>query len=297
MNDSIKLLAFAKINLFLDITARRNDGYHTLNSVMQQISLADTLTVTLGGLGDGITLTTDHGALACDEQNLIWRAARAFFAALGESRDVSVHLLKQIPMQAGLGGGSSDCAATLHALNALCGMPFTTEQLCAMGASLGADIPFCVLGGTARAEGIGDQLTQLTPMPDCTIVVAMGREAMPTPAAFRALDGMYDNFTARPPKADEYAALIASVTDLYALAEGMYNIFEDAVLPELPVLRARLNTLNAHGALGARMSGSGAAVFGIFDDHFDAYHAVDALRESGAQAWACSPVNTPIENT
>ena len=291
MTDRITAQACAKINLFLDITARRTDGYHSLNSVMQQISLADELTLTLGGRGDAITLTTDHGALECDEHNLIWRAARAFFTHFGESRDVTVHLTKRIPMQAGLGGGSADCAAALRALNALCGVPFTTAQLCTMGAALGADVPFCVLGGIARAEGIGERLTPLTPMPDCTIVVAMGSETMPTPAAFRTLDGMYDSFTNRRPKAAEYAALITNLGSLTALADGMYNIFEDAVFPALPALPARLHILTAHGALGARMSGSGAAVFGLFDDHFDAHHAADALRESGAQAWLCTPVH------
>lgn len=291
MADRITAQACAKINLFLDITARRPDGYHSLNSVMQQISLADTLTLTLGGRGDGITLTTDHGALECDEHNLIWRAARAFFAQLGESRDVSVHLTKQIPMQAGLGGGSADCAAALRALNALCGAPFSVEQLCTMGAALGADVPFCVLGGTARAEGIGELLTPLPPMRDCSVVVAMGRETMPTPAAFRALDGMYANFTARSPKQGEYEALIAALGDLSALGGGMYNIFEDAVFPELPALPERLRMLTANGALGARMSGSGAAVFGLFADPADARRAADALTASGAQAWICAPVN------
>ena len=191
MADRMTAQACAKINLFLDITDRRPDGYHSLNSVMQQINLADTLTLTLGGRGNAITLTTDHGALECDEHNLIWRAARAFFECLGESRDLTVHLTKRIPMQAGLGGGSADCAAALRGLNSLCGDPFTVEELCTMGASLGADVPFCVLGGTARAEGIGEVLTPLSPMPDCAVVVAMGRETMPTPAAFRALDGPF----------------------------------------------------------------------------------------------------------
>ncbi len=290
MADRITAQACAKINLFLDITARRPDGYHSLNSVMQQISLADTLTVTLGGRGEGITLTTDHGALECDEHNLIWRAARAFFAALSESRDVTVHLTKRIPMQAGLGGGSADCAAALRALNTLCGSPFSVTELCTMGAALGADVPFCVLGGTARAEGIGEVLTPLAPMPDCAIVIAIGRETMPTPAAFRALDGMYDNFTARPPKQAAYDSLIANLADLPALASGMYNIFEDAVFPSLPALPARLDILAAHGALGARMSGSGAAVFGLFDDFTAAERAADALRQRGADAWFCRPV-------
>ncbi|MBR7184351.1 MAG: 4-(cytidine 5'-diphospho)-2-C-methyl-D-erythritol kinase [Clostridia bacterium] len=290
MNNTVTLSAYAKINLFLDITACRADGYHSLNSVMQQISLADTLTVTLGGRGDGIALTTDSGTLACDEHNLIWRAARAFFAALGESRDVAVHLTKQIPMQAGLGGGSADCAAALHALNALCGKPFTTEQLSVMGAELGADVPFCVLGGTARAEGIGERLTPLPPMPDCTVVVAMGAETMPTPAAFRALDVLHDRFASRSPKQAAYDALCTAMDDLPTLARGMYNIFEEAVFPALPALPDRLQILLEAGALGARMSGSGAAVFGLFVSAADAARAAEALRRQGADVWLASPI-------
>ena len=290
MADFVTAQACAKINLFLDITARRPDGYHSLNSVMQQISLADTLTLTLGSRGDAIALTTDHGALECDEHNLIWRAARAFFAALGESRDLAVHLTKRIPMQAGLGGGSADCAAALRGLNSLCGDPFSVDALCTMGAALGADVPFCVLGGTARAEGIGELLTPLTPMPDCAIVVAMGRETMPTPAAFRALDGMYDNFITRTPKQAAYDSLIANLVDLPALASGMYNIFEDAVFPALPALPERLQLLTANGALGVRMSGSGAAVFGLFEDFTAAERAAGALRQGGVDVWLCHPV-------
>lgn len=291
MADRITVRACAKINLFLDITARRADGYHLLNSVMQQITLADTLTLSMGGRGESISLATDRGDLACDEHNLVWRAARAFFAAFGESRDLTIHLAKQIPMQAGLGGGSADCAAALRALNALSGSPFTVPELCTMGAALGADVPFCVAGGTMRAEGIGELLTPLTPMGPCTIVVTMGRESMPTPAAFLALDDLYAGFSARPPKADLYAALIASLADLPVMAGQMYNIFEDAVLPALPALSERLDLLTAHGALGARMSGSGAAVFGLFAHEKDAARAADALRAQGAAAWLCAPTN------
>lgn len=290
MADCVTVQACAKINLFLDITARRADGYHQLNSVMQQISLADTLTVTAGARGDGIALTADHGTLDCGERNLIRRAARAFFAALGESRELTVHLTKRIPVQAGLGGGSADGAATLRALNALCGTPFTTAQLCTLGAGLGADVPFCVAGGTMRAEGIGERMTVLPPMPDCTVVVAMGRETMPTPAAFLALDEMYDSFIARLPKRCAYTAFLASMGDLAALARGMYNLFEDAVLPALPALRGRLQLLAAHGALGARMSGSGSAVFGLFDDPGAARHAAEAFSANGVKAWICAPV-------
>lgn len=290
MADQLTVRACAKINLFLDITAKREDGYHLLNSVMQQIGLADRLTLTMGGRGDEIRLTTDHGALVCDESNLIWRAARAFFGALGESRALAVHLEKVIPMAAGLGGGSADCAAVLRALNRLCGTPFSCDVLCGMGAALGADVPFCVLGGTARAEGIGELLTPLVSMPDAYLVVAMGCEQMPTPAAYRALDERYTDFAERRPREDAYQALIASIGGGAAvIGPCMYNIFEDAVFPVLPALRARIELMMRHGACGARMSGSGAAVFGLFADRRSAESAVTALRETDVRVWLCGP--------
>ncbi len=292
MADSLILRAPAKINLFLDITARREDGYHLLNSLMQQISLADTLTVSMEKVGDGISLLSDRGELACDEHNLVWRAARAFFSAFGESRELSVHIQKEIPMQAGLGGGSADCAAMLHALNRLCGFPFSTSELCRIGTPLGADVPFCIAGGTRRAEGIGEILSPLLPMPSCTVVVAMGKETMPTPAAFRSLDARYESFTSRRPRTEAYREIIAALPDdLPRLARGMYNIFEDAVFPVLPVLQTRLDCLIRNGALGARMSGSGAAVFGLFADRKDAARAADQLRANGASAWLCHPIH------
>ncbi len=291
MADRITLRAPAKINLFLDITARQENGYHSLNSLMQQISLSDTLTVIMDRSGDDIALSTDHGGLVCDENNLVCRAARGFFSALGHARSLSVYLEKEIPMQAGLGGGSADCAAMLHALNRLCGMPFSTEELCQIGTPLGADVPFCIAGGTQRAEGIGEKLFPLPPMQSCFIVVAMGKESMPTPAAFKALDRIYDGFTDRLPRTKDYERIIASLTeDLSVLARGMYNIFEDAVLPALPVLRDRLDLLLRHGALGARMSGSGAAVFGIFAEERDAARAAEALRSSDCASWICQPI-------
>ncbi|MBR6709108.1 MAG: 4-(cytidine 5'-diphospho)-2-C-methyl-D-erythritol kinase [Clostridia bacterium] len=290
MADRLAVRACAKINLFLDITARREDGYHLLNSVMQQISLADVLDITMSGKGDEIHLTSDHGALACDESNLIWRAANAFWNELGERRNLSVHLKKNIPMAAGMGGGSADCAAMLRALNRLCGDPFSRERLCEIGATLGADVPFCVLGSTARAEGIGEKLTPLHPMPHAYLVVAMGPEQMPTPAAYRALDLRYDNFSERLPCVEEYNALISAIdSNVRALAACMYNIFENAVFPALPVLAERVDFMLQHGACGARMSGSGAAVFGVFDEKSAAESAAATLRNDSVRTWICTP--------
>ncbi|MBQ2767637.1 MAG: 4-(cytidine 5'-diphospho)-2-C-methyl-D-erythritol kinase [Clostridia bacterium] len=295
MKDQFKISAYAKINLFLDITTRRADGYHLLNSIMQQISLADELTVTVDKPGEEISLVTDEGLLPCGEKNLVYRGARAFFDTIGESRSLTVKLEKNIPMMAGLGGGSADCAAILRGLNRFYDNPLSAEQLCRLGAKLGADVPFCICGSTMRAEGIGEILTALPPLPSCYIVIAMGRESMPTPAAFAALDLLYDGFDARSPNLSGYHTMLDAIAagNLTAAAGGLYNIFEDVVFPELPVLRERLTLFRQSGAIGTGMTGSGAAVFGMFTDPVDANRAAKAIRERGTDAWVCIPVHSP----
>ena len=292
MKDSFVIDACAKVNLFLDIVSCRADGYHQLNSVMQQISLADRLSVTIG-VTDGDVMLYVNGSRVDDlEKNLVWRGADAFFSAIGERRGLTVHLEKNIPMQAGLGGGSADCAAILHGLNCVWGSPISAEELGKIGASLGADVPFCLQGGTQRAEGIGEVLSPLPAMPDCVILVAMGRETMPTPRAFAQLDEMYNRFCERKPCDAEYRSVCRALEtgDLGALADGMYNIFEDAVFAQHPVLRERVELMRNMGAAGARMSGSGAAVFGLFTDAQAAENAAEEMRRSGCGAWVCTPL-------
>lgn len=292
MKDSFVIDACAKINLFLDIVSCRADGYHQLNSVMQQISLADRLSVTVGKPSGDIVLYVDGNSVENPEKNLVWRGAEAFFSAVGERCGLTVHLEKNIPMQAGLGGGSADCAAILHGLNCVWGAPLSAEELCKIGASLGADVPFCLQGGTLRAEGIGEVLSPLPAMPDCYILVAMGKETMPTPCAFAQLDEMYDRFREKTPRDADYSLVCRALEngDLCALGDGMYNIFEDAVFAQHPILRERVGLLRNMGASGARMSGSGAAVFGLFFDAQTAKNALEEMRCLGCAAWVCTPL-------
>ncbi|MBQ0037223.1 MAG: 4-(cytidine 5'-diphospho)-2-C-methyl-D-erythritol kinase [Clostridiales bacterium] len=269
-------LAPAKLNLTLEIGQKRPDGYHDLVSIMTCAGLYDTVTVE--ETGDGcIAVTCDDAALPCDESNLAWRAASVFFdAANMVCPGVRIHLQKKIPMQAGLGGGSADAAAVLRALRNLYAPEVATETLEELGAELGSDVPFCVRGGTARCEGRGEKMETLPDMLNCWYVIVKPREAHPTGAMYGAIDRL--NPIRRHTTVQMTVALTAG--DLNAMAENLYNTFED-VLPEsseIPAIRALLLRC---GALGAMMSGSGSAVFGLFADQA----AAQAAYETACKRW------------
>ena len=216
---TITLQANAKINLLLDITGRRPDGYHTITGVMQAVSLADTVTVTASGEGAGrptITLACSDPTLPTDGKNLAWRAAEVFFTVVPSvgCDALTIDIDKRIPAAAGMAGGSTDAAATLRALNDLFDHPLSEEQLLAVGLSLGADVPFCLVGGTQLTEGVGERMTPLCPLPACAILVACAGEGISTPAAYRALDERYGNFApnAYAPHLDTLAALNDALT-------------------------------------------------------------------------------------
>ncbi len=305
------IYAWAKINLALDITGRRADGYHTIAGVMQAISLCDTVTVEVTdpvdgmylcvmgprpGMAEEICLTCSNPDLPTDRRNLAFRAAEKFFSATGRGcRRLAIHIEKRIPAAAGLAGGSTDAAAVLVALNEAFGAPLSSSELCEVGVSLGADVPFCILGGAQITEGVGEILTPISPLPDCELVIACGGEGVSTPAAYGALDALYGDF--RP---DAYAPREAQLTSLKsALAKGdldavcgnLYNIFETVILPERPVAREIRSILLAEGAMAAMMSGSGPSVFGIFrKGEGSAQQAKTALEARGIPAWICTPI-------
>ena len=308
------LSAPAKINLFLDITARRPDGYHEISGVMQSISLCDTVTLEvteptgmyLCSLGnhtagaESITLTCTNPDLPADSRNLAWRAAEKFFAVTGRGcKNLLIHIEKRIPAAAGMAGGSTNAAAVLVGLNDLFGHPLTPAALCEVGLTLGADVPFCVMGGAQITEGIGEVLTPITPMPACELVVACGGEGVSTPAAYKALDTLYGNFdpAAYTPRTRELTTLKSALwqSDLTALCGSMFNLFESAVLPDRPVARQIKETLLSAGAVTAMMSGSGPSVFGVFPKgdgvaQSAAERAREALEALGVPAWVCEPV-------
>ena len=193
---TLQLNAYAKINLFLDVTSRRSDGYHNILSLMQSVELSDTVSITVDGHEEpGIVLQCDRPELPTDRRNLAYRAAEAFYAALGKKQHTLIAIKKRIPVSAGLAGGSTDAATVLVGLNRIFGAPFSVSELCVIGKTLGADVPFCIIGGTAEIKGIGDDILSLPDLPPLTMVIAKKGEGVSTPKAYGALDEAFDFFS------------------------------------------------------------------------------------------------------
>lgn len=285
---TVTAFAYAKINLFLDIESRRADGYHDILSLMQRISLKDTLKVSAEPSDvKSISISCSDKAIPCDEKNLAYKAANIYPI----TAKITIDIEKNIPSSAGLAGGSADAAAVLVALNEICENKLSTEELCALGAKLGADVPFCITGGACLVEGIGDILTATKSMPNFPIVVAKKGEGMSTPAAYRALDEKHSDFVGYIPRKDLLDKLTTTDETVSAkqYCENLFNIFEDVVEPERPEVTLIKQAMISSGAAGAMMSGSGTSVFGIFDSENDAAAAVELLRQQGADAHLCYP--------
>ncbi len=285
----LSILAPAKINLYLNVVGKRHSGYHDIESVMQSVSLYDRLEITAQDAFEGqtITLTSSGVSIPLGENNLICRAARAFFAAVMiKTYDVSFCIEKNIPTEAGLGGGSSDAAATLCALNELYETALSIEELCQIGVKLGADVPFCIRKGTVITEGIGEIMRPCAPMPSCYLLIAMPKGGkVSTAEAYRRIDAI--GFSADIDFQDFISTLRGG--NIRELAEKLYNKFE-LVTPEETGSAALVETIRSLGALGARMSGSGAAVFGIFETQAAVQKAYDALPADMAK-YICQPIS------
>lgn len=276
--------AYAKINLTLDVLNRREDGYHDIRTVMQTVTLCDEIGIDVD-TGRPWTLTCNTAGIPCDERNLAWKAARAFFDRLGKEPDgVEIRIAKRIPSEAGLAGGSADAAAVLRALNRWADDPLSLDELCAVGARVGSDVPFCVLGGTALAEGRGERLTKLPDAPELHLVVCKPPLAFSTPALYKKLDSI--EIGERP----DTAAMLAAIEsgDRVQIASLLCNVFEQAVSD--PQIEAIKQELISHGALGAMMTGSGSAVFGIFRCPNCAEAACEALKENYPQTCTAQTV-------
>lgn len=279
-NASVIEEAYAKINLYLAVIGKRRDGYHNIRSVMQTVSLHDTLNVRLSA--SEITMTCSDPTLGCDASNLCVRAAKAFSDAVG-GIGADIALTKVIPMQAGLGGGSADAAAVLRALNFLCGHPFSVPELCSIGAGIGADVPFCVAGGTALAEGTGEPLSPFTALPHCRIVICKGKTAVPTPEAYRKLDQL----RAAPTGTFEPFSAAMLTGDINGIGKTLYNRFE--AIDHSEEIR---HILSKSGSAGILLSGSGSAVFGLFSRLSAAESAKLQLENAGYTAFVCEPVSS-----
>lgn len=281
------LAAPAKLNLTLDILGTRPDGYHEMEMVMQSVSLCDEVRLHLGFPG-GIRAESGLRYLPNDRSNLAVAAALAFRRATGQNwQDLRISLTKRIPVCAGTAGGSSDAAAVLRGLNALTGAGLSPQELARLGAEVGSDVPYCVLGGTALARGRGELLSPLPDLPPCVFVLCKPRFSISTPALFRAWDKAKRHL--RPDTQGVLAALAAG--DLAALAQRMFNVFE-AVLPphQRRDIEGIKTTLLQAGALGAAMSGSGPTVFGLFSREELAQAAVDRLREDYSEVFLAHPL-------
>lgn len=285
--------ANAKINTYLNIQSRREDGYHNIVSVMQTVSLCDFVTVDLQPAQETeITLSVlGNAEVPTDSRNLAWRAAERFLQTAKLTKKVHIAIQKQIPMAAGLGGGSADAAAVLRALNRLCQMPFTTEELCQIGLTLGADVPFCIRGGAMLVEGIGEVLHRAPDMPPCTLVVAIGKEGVSTPQAYALLDEKYSNFEYPHNKNTDVRELMDlwQKGDLAASCIGFFNIFEDVIAEQNADVDTIKLAMREGGAMRSMMSGSGPSVFGIFEDANEAEQALASLQKMGFRAFICHP--------
>lgn len=253
--------AYAKLNLTLDILGKREDGYHDLESVMQQITLCDDIEIDVQ-TGEDWKLECSDAAIPADASNLAWKAAGVFYRSIGKDpQGITIRINKRIPAQAGLAGGSADAAAVLRALNAHEGEPYTLEKLAELAGKIGSDVPFCVLGGTALAKGRGEKLTKLPPMPQCFYCIVKPDFSVSTPALFEA----YDQAPAALHPDTEGMLDALKNKDLMHVAGYVFNVMEPVVAKEHPEILMIKDTLDSCGACGCAMTGSGSAVYGIFD--------------------------------
>lgn len=282
--NSVTILAPAKINLTLDILGKRQDGYHELRSIMQSVSVYDRLTVTETGCG-GFSMICGTEGVPCDGRNLVIKAATAFCEKFGIGGGFEFLLEKSIPSMAGMAGGSSDCAAALIALNRLTGTNASLEKLLKIGKGLGADVPFCLAGGSRICEGIGEILTPLQDMPKCHIVIVKPSVSISTPLAF----SKYDSISS--PQASDFDGMCKAFGcgDLNGIAKRMFNALEySSACPEID--RAK-DELLSYGAIASMMTGSGSAVFGIFDGKTKAEECFIGLKGRYGFCEICHPVS------
>ena len=284
----MRLQAFAKINLGLDVLGKREDGYHEVRMIMQTIRMYDQLDMRKS-VEPGIHLTTNKKYIPVDENNLVWRAAKLMMDTCGIMEGVSIHLHKVIPVAAGMAGGSSDAAATLVGMNRLFHCGLSKEKLMELGVQIGADVPYCVMRGTALAEGIGEKLTSLPGVPMCYVLIGKPGISVSTKYVYTTLDLNTD--TVHPDIDGMKKALEDG--NLYGITERMGNVLQDVTIPAYPEVERIKEQMKALGAVNAMMSGSGPTVFGIFDNEEKAQEACQKLRESGScqQVFLTVPFN------
>ncbi|MBQ8960961.1 MAG: 4-(cytidine 5'-diphospho)-2-C-methyl-D-erythritol kinase [Ruminococcus sp.] len=284
----MKIRAAAKINLGLDVTGRLQDGYHLIESVFQSVGLFDLIEAELteGGIALECTVPEEFAAadpIPCDRRNIAYKAAELYFSETGIGKGCRLSVTKGIPSQAGMGGGSADAAGVLYCLNELCGAPVSHEELCRIGKKLGADVPFCLTGGTAYVGGIGEEIRPLPEYSGRILVIGKGREGVSTGEAYRNIDVLVSPVHPEVEKLRQ-----ALETDPDSAPQYFGNLFEQAVcLEEVDSLKS---VMLDKGAVRAIMTGSGSAVFGLFRSRDEAEACCEELKKMGYFSAVCETV-------
>ena len=276
MRDEINLRAYGKINLGLDVTGKRPDGYHEVRMVMQNVNLYDNIKIRTRR-APGIGVRTNLPFLPTGPDNLVCRAAKLLMDEFGIEEGISISLYKKIPVAAGMAGGSSDAAAVLVGMNRMFRLGLSKRQLMERGVKLGADIPYCIMRGTALAEGIGEKLKSLPPVPKCPVLIAKPGISVSTKFVYENLK--LDEHTIHPNIDAQLRAIHGK--NLHALAKHMGNLLETVTIREYPVIQEIKEHMKEHGAINAMMSGSGPTVFGLFEKEETAEKAYEAMQASG----------------
>ena len=271
----MRLRALAKINLGLDIIGKRDDGYHEVRMIMQTIQMYDVLEIQKKET-PGITLTTNLPYIPTDEGNLVYKAAKLLMDEFHVEEGLSINLEKSIPVAAGMAGGSSDAAAAFVGVNKIFNLGLSEQQLMERAVKVGADVPYCIMRGTALAEGIGEKLTRLPGVPHMYVLIGKPAVNVSTKVAYGNLN--LPAITEHP----DIDGMVQDIQngDLYSMIPKMGNVFEPGIIGKYPVIQKIKDSMEANGALKAMMSGSGPTVFGIFDDKEKMQKAAAALRKS-----------------
>lgn len=287
--NKIILKARAKINLSLDILGKRPDGYHDVKMIMQTIDLYDSILIDI--TQEGIKIKCDLPYVPTDNRNIVYKIAQNIIERFNIKKGIYINIRKNIPVAAGLGGGSADGAAILYGLDRIFDLKLSKGDLMEIGGKFGADIPFCIQGGTALAEGIGEKITILKSLPNTTILVCKPSTHISTSYVYSKLD--LSIIKQRP----DMELLLKSIEnqDIITLASNMKNVLETVTIAEKPVVNDIKNIMLENGALGSLMSGTGTSVFGLFETRYNAYKASKALRRLSKEIFITNTTSIGVE--
>ena len=293
MSRVYKALAYGKINLHLDVLDKMGNGYHNIESIMQSVSLADEITLEIidnETTENTIKIASSDPSVPTDKNNLVYKCVDKFFKTTNiTGKECTFTIEKHIPIAAGMAGGSSDGATALKLINEACGCLLNHQELCSLGATIGADIPFCLTGGTCICKGIGEDITILNNLNGIYLVSAIDYSSVSTPFAFSLLDDKYgtSNISAKGLNSIIKAIKNESIKDVASL---LYNKFEDVIIPIYPNIQKIKDIMMESGAIGTLMSGSGPSVFGIFLDENSQKNGVEKLKSCSINAFLCKTI-------